>query len=231
MKRGFLLFLFSSVAIIVFFQGCSYKYAEVPLATNFDSSEQKKLQSAHHWKVISKDLADLVVAKIDKQMTLYINKSQSSVEFSEAMNKLLLSSLVDAGASVNVEKATTDAVVTIDIQQIEFSSDKIKPKRTFGIPTMLTAGVWALREIIMSADATTTVAASTAAGAIGLDAYNWYNSEYALGIVPYNEVLITISVSKNNQYVASLSNIYYISDEDSELYRNSRNGLKFKGDK
>lgn len=228
MSRG----LFSAfiVGSIILFSGCSYKYTEVPLATNFESSTQKKLQSAHHWGVVSYDIAEEVMRRIGEDTSLFVDKSQQQTEFSDAIYKLLKSSLVKKGATVSVDKADTDALVSIDIQKIRFHGGREKPSRTFGIPTMLTAGVWALREIFQTSDTTGIVATSTATLAIGTDAYNWYNSEYALGLVPCSEVLVSVSVSKDNIYIANFSNVYYISDDDSDLYKNGSNGLKMKGD-
>lgn len=37
--------------------GCAAPYTETPLATNFPTSKQPKLQAAAHWNVIANDVA------------------------------------------------------------------------------------------------------------------------------------------------------------------------------
>jgi hypothetical protein len=48
------------VAALLFlplFAGCATPYSEAPLATNFPTSKQQKLQAAAHWNVIAGDVA------------------------------------------------------------------------------------------------------------------------------------------------------------------------------
>lgn len=44
----------------IFLAGCTAPFTEAPVATNFEASEQRKLQSAQHWQVIAEDRKSVV---------------------------------------------------------------------------------------------------------------------------------------------------------------------------
>jgi len=222
--------LSSIIAIsLLLFSACSYKYTEAPLATNFKKSNQKKIQSASHWKVISKDLAKSVVEKVGLNQSVYISKTKNNMKFEKSMHKLFISALVNQGMKVSINKTSKDILINIDIETIKFTKNRAMLARNGGVLTLLTAGVWSLNGIYEASGGSAAAAAGGTITAVGVDAYNWYNSEYASGPTPQHEIIITVSAEKGNQYITNYNNIYYIADEDKKLYSNTSTTLKIKG--
>ncbi len=202
-------------AIVVIFAvaGCATPYSEAPVATNFPTSTQKKLQAASHWNVIAADvsghLTAVMATKLQSGQPLYVESTQAT-PFNRAIANQLISSLVSAGYVV--AKTSTGAVrVDVDTQVVEFSSGRSKSQYA-GLPTALTVGVWALA-------ATHPTGAGTATALIvGADAYNWFKSENASGEIPKTEIIINVSVSNADRYIARSTNVYYVTDTDKWLY-------------
>ena len=48
----------------LFLTACTTPYSEAPVATNFPSSKQHKLQAGAHWNVIANDAASTLVSSI-----------------------------------------------------------------------------------------------------------------------------------------------------------------------
>ncbi len=193
--------------------GCATPYSEAPVAINFPTSNQKKLQAASHWNVIAVDvsghLTETMAAKLQSGQPLYVESAQAT-PFNRAVVNQLISSLVSAGYVV--AKTSTGAVrVDVDTQVVEFSPGRSQSQYA-GLPTALTAGVWAL-----AATHPTGAGAATAL-IVGADAYSWFKSENASGETPKTEIIINVSVSNADRYLARSTNVYYVTDTDKQLY-------------
>jgi len=198
------------LAMIFLFNGCAYKYSEVPLATNFQTTKQTKFQSSHHWQVISKDLVKSLIQRIDLRNSIYIHPIKGNAPFKNSFYELFSSELIDYGAMVSVKKKKSDLEIHIDVKSIKFSKNRIKPKRTNGAYSLLTGGVFVLHNISNFYPLNVLFTAGA------LDIKDQINSEYTS--VPQHELIITISAEYKNLYVTKFSNIYYISDKDKNLY-------------
>jgi hypothetical protein len=193
--------------------GCATPYSEAPLATNFPTSTQKKLQAAAHWNVIARDVATAIASSLKGTDTrsLFVNQSSIKTPFERAFSNQLLSELVAAGFTV-LKTPDGASVVDIDTQAIRFSPNRPQYKYA-GLPTALATGVWALHEAEATAGAAAFVVVASA------DAYAWFRSEFATGETPQTEIVITTSVSNANRYLARSTNVYYVADSDEALYR------------
>ena len=206
------LFLLSSLVVI---SGCATPYSEAPIATNFKSSEQLKLQAASHWITITNNIADKLIQSLPQQKNqiLYvISKDNSS--FNESVRNELITSLVQHGYLVS--KIPTNALnVTIGTQVVKFSRDSYGPQFA-GVPTLLAAGAWSFSaaKVSVAGGATALVAAA--------DAYTRFGSKYAAGEIPKTEIIVNVSVSNNQYYIARSTTAYYVSDTDAALYAESR---------
>lgn len=190
--------------------GCAMPYSEAPLATNFPTTKQPKLQAASHWNVIANDVAKRMAARIEPKRVLYVNQSSTKTPFDRAFSTQLISALVAEGFVVN--KTAQGALnVDIDTQAVRFTANRPQYKHA-GTPTTLTAGVWALRQ------GEATGAAALAAAIVAADAYTWFRAEFATGETPQTEIIVTTSVSDSSRYVARDTNVYYVADSDSRLY-------------
>jgi len=218
-----------TISALLFFNACTHKYIESPVATNYKTSKQKKIQAASHWKIISENLAQSVIDEVGDKNSVYISKSNTDLKFEKTMHKLLITSLVNSGVNVSIKKTSKDIIIDIDVEAIKFSKNRAFLSRNAGLLTLLTAGVWSVNRIYEGSGGSAAAAAGGTVAAVGLDVYDWYNSEYSSGPVPQNEIIITVSAQKNNHYIANYNNIYYIADDDKQLYASSNTSFKLEG--
>jgi len=213
--------------------GCMTPYSEAPIPTNFPHTEQSKLQAAMHWESIVNHLAKTIVEQAGDKKTIYINEPTEKTKFNKALHTLLLSALVKHGVTVAKFSAAADINMDINTQVLKFTKDRAPFRNSFGLPTALAVGAWAMSGVAAANTATTTAGVATGAGVIGIDAYNWFESKYAAGEIPQNEIIVTVTASNNSVYFGSVSTIYYIADSDASLYASSTMGkvLKVTGDK
>lgn len=196
--------------------GCATPYAEAPVAANFPTTKQNKLQAGAHWKAIANDLAKTVSAKAGGAQSVYLNPPPKSA-FNQAFHSQLLTALVSQGVNVVKQASAADMAVDIDTQVVKFSADR--PQYTYvGAPTALTAGAWALHSVGPVAWSTGQVLGGVTAAAVTGDALSWFRSEFATGATPMNEIFVTVTVSDKNRYLARASNVYYVADSDQGLY-------------
>lgn len=191
--------------------GCATHFSEAPLATNFPTSKQAKLQAAAHWKVIAEDVAKQISARLKDKRPLFVNQPSVKTAFDRAFTNELISALVTEGFVV-LKNPAGALSVDVDTQAILFSPNRPQYKHA-GMATALTGGVWALHE------AEATAVAVLVATAASVDAFSWFRSEFATGNTPQMEIIVTASVSDANQYLARSTNIYYVADTDSRMYQ------------
>lgn len=201
------------------FSGCATPFSEAPMATNFANSEQVKLQAGAHWESIAKHLSKTVIEQMGTRKIVYINEPSEKSKFNIALHSLLLSSLVKEGITVAKFAAASDVTIDLKTHVIKFSKDRASGRNLVGVPTLLTAGVWALTGVGTANTARTTLGVSAGVTAVGLDAYNWFGSQYAAGEIPQHEIIVSVNVTDNAQYLSSVSNVYYIADSDASLYK------------
>ena len=202
--------LVAALACLQFVAGCATPYSEAPLATNFPTNRQPKLQAAAHWNVIAGDVAKQISAGLKDKRPLFVDQSSVRTVFDRAFTNDLISALVAGGHTVL--KSPTGALnVDVDTQTVRFSPNR--PQYNYaGVATALTTGVWALHQ------AHATAGAVLVAGVASADAYSWFRAEFATGETPQTEIIITTSVSDASQYLARSTSIYYVADTDSRMY-------------
>ena len=197
--------------------GCAARHSEVPLATNFPTTKQEKLQAASHWEVITADMAKELSASLPTPLagSLYVQATQDT-PFNRAVKDQLVTSLVRSGHTV---AKTPDGAIKVDVdtQVVEFSPNRSQNK-WIGVPTALVTGAWALRAVETKSGPNTTTAVGVTALAVGSDIYRWFKSEDASGPTPRTEIIVNVSVSDDQRYIARTTNVYYVTDTDRELY-------------
>lgn len=203
---------------------------EVPIATNFETSPQLKLQAAGHWKRVAYDAADGLAKSLRAggATTLFLRRSCETTEcapracettFNRIFHNEFLTALVDRGYQVSAVPTPNAAVVEIDVQAVSFSANRPQ-YRYAGEPVEIGPGVWALRD-------TSSLIDSQGATALRTEnlATNWYRTEFAGGATPRNEVVITVSaLSSARSYLARNTKVYYTSDADAAHYFCSASG-------
>lgn len=207
----------AAVAGALMIAGCAAPYSEAPLATNFPTTQQEKLQAAAHWEAISADMAKEVTGQLPSPLSgnLYVDAPQDSA-FTQAVKDQLITAMVRSGYPVATHPEGS-LKVEVDSQVVKFSNNRSQ-NRWIGYPTSLVAGAWAVRALSTKTSAQTTAAVTVTAGAVGLDVYNWFKSHSAFGLTPKTEVIVHVSVSDDNRYLARSTHVYYVADSDSALY-------------
>lgn len=203
------------LACMLVLAGCVTPYSEVPVAKTFPTTSQEKLQAAAHWGLITNDLSKKIQAnmssKVDKGQSLYVSANNAS-PFNQAVVAELISSLVADGYTV-VKKAENSVKIDVDTQVLEFSPDRLQARKV-GVPTAIATGLWASAEVgsITAAGVVTAVIA-------GGEALSYMNSDRASGATPKTEIIINVSASDANHYIAVTRGTYYVSDTDKGLYQ------------
>jgi hypothetical protein len=195
--------------------GCTTPYSEVPIAANFKTSSQAKLQAAGHWSLISEDLSkklqENMAQKVDKTNAIYIFATNYA-PFNQAVVDELISSLISNG--YNIVKRPNDAIkIDVNTQVLQFSPNRLQAK-SIGIPTLITTGLWTSAEI-----GSITGAGVATAAIAGSEALAYMNSDRASGPTPKTEIIVDITVSNEINYIAKSRGTYYVADTDTWLYQ------------
>jgi len=216
--------------------GCKTPYSPAPLATNFPTTKQEKLQAAAHWTAIASHMEQQLAAELKKSSPrppLYVASPANPTPFQLAINNQLISSLVSDGYVVSRTPAGA-LQISLDVQAITFAPNR-KQAPTVGMAIAIATGVWVLAERIGDPVGKLGRFAGAAGLGAGIDAYQWYGSEYASGPTPRTEIIITASVTDEHRYVARTSNTYYVADADRTLYGEAPSQLsqsfQVKGDR
>lgn len=207
------LLLSAAIAGALSMVGCTAKYSEVPIAKNFPATGQEKLQAAAHWDVVSAHIASKLIwnlgGKLDKNAGVYVS-SNKSTPFNRAIESELVFALLED--KYKVVKNPSNAInIQVTTEVVEFSEKRLQNKN-IGVPTALVAGVWALAAADATAGGVATAAVATADFSRGAFA------EFASGETPKTEIMITITASDKDQYIALTKGTYYVTDSDRWLY-------------
>ena len=197
--------------------GCATQYSETPLAGNFATTKQNKLQASSHWLLIADDVAKQIKAGTEKvEAPIYVTPpAQNSSKFTQVFYEQIITSLVNQGATVRRVHDRTVQVVDIDTQLLRFSTDRSQNRRFVSV-TALAAGIAALHGVNWSTS--TQAAVGGLAVTAGYDWLTWVDQEYAKGRTPAYELVVTTSLTRNAQYLARRTDAYYINDDDASLY-------------
>ena len=201
-----------ALAAGILLAGCASRYTPTPLAANFPTTKQAKLQAAHHWGVIADNIEKHIVAELPKspRRPVYLNEAKDPTPFQRALAAQLTTSLVNDGYVVSRTPAGS-LKVDMDVQAVTFTANRPQ-YRYYGEKAVLTGGVWLLSEIEAPA------LLDVAAGAGAWDAYDWFNAQFAPGATPRTEIIVTVSVSDQYRYLARNTSAYYVADSDRLLY-------------
>ncbi|CAN7265969.1 hypothetical protein [Massilia sp. LjRoot122] len=192
--------------------GCAVPYSPAPVATNFPSTQQAKLQAAAHWGVIARHMAGQLAPslKVNARRPLYVTSQQSSA-FAQGVSAHLVTALVNEGyAVVKVPDANT-LRIELDTQVVAFSGKR--PQYRFaGERTALVASAWVLTGIDHSVEWLVSAAVA------GQDAYAWFHAQFAPGATPKTEIIVNLSLADDARYYARSTSVYYTTDSDRALY-------------
>lgn len=208
------------VVLTLFTAGC----ARVPEPIPYDYSTQYKMQAAHHWDILAKDLANRINNELIRNDYLdtpvYVKTTcgddatpcaqGETPAFNENFRDLLITNLVGYGIPTGAVETEDAIVINYKVQTLYHSTDRLRSIKP-GVITALTAQVLVLRNFPFD------LAALAAAGSL-----DYANS--AVATKGKYEVIITTSMVTKQQYLFRSSDLYYINDRDFWHYQKSTGG-------
>lgn len=217
MKHRYALLIPIAVAVTVV--GCA---SPMPVAKNFELSQQKVARAVHHWDVVAGDVAGQTLQAIADRPQLqgrgiYVAPARSTA-FEVAFRSFMITNLVQSGATVSECKVGTptgagfsadgaDVVVRYDTQVVVHSGRgaDYQPPRL----TVLAAGVAVVREIFLGGE-------NVAGTLSGLALAEWWAGHLAKPT--RTELIVTTTVVENNRFVMRTKDVYYVPDGDVRLF-------------
>ncbi len=188
--------------------------SQVPVPAPYPLNTQMKMQALHHWDLLARDVAAHIADKIREQsrttpFSVYIVPG-ASTPFEKAFRELLTTRIVQSGIRV-APSPEEQLLLSTDVQMV-WHSRRIR-RTPPGVLHALSPGLYVSRALPISGSSR--AAASHAVGEAGLLAeagrYTWE--------LPRHEILINISLTLGNEYLARDSAIYYIDDPEWWHYR------------
>ena len=198
---------------VLFCLGLGACMSQVPVASTYPVNYQKKMQAAHHWDVLTADVAqrlydNLVASGLSRgrPIALSIQRPKYTSEFGIAFHNLLLTHLLERGFIMS-ESPTGGMPVSYDIQVVTHK-DRGFIRPTPGMFTTLAGSVLVIRDV-----ADHSSAAATMLGAAAVDVLSGFITD-----TPNSEIIVTTSVMCEDRYVSRVRDIYYVSDNNVEQY-------------
>lgn len=208
----------SYATLLILCLGLGACASQVPVATTYPVSFQRKMQAAEHWDILAADVANrlrdslLIGPNLSRQqpkysIALHVQPPQYNSEFGVAFHNLLITHLLEQGFLVSENPSDGCYEVTYGIQVVTHK-DRGFIRPTPGLFTALTGSVLVLR-----ATGDNNPATAAMLGAVGLDIATGYLTDN-----PNSEIIVTTSVMNGARYITRLRDIYYVSDNNVDQY-------------
>ena len=209
--------------LVFLFSGCAHPpYSEAPRPVNFKYSEQHKLQSASHWKLISEHFVSSLDTELKQRLgcaaacpDIYINPKgdvhHNPSPFSKMFSKYIREAFLKKGWRVLESNAPDAVMIDVETDLSRFEKEHYDGN-DFQFLTPVAPYIWFLAETGIHP----AIKVMGTAGAI--DYYRWKGTKNASGKVPKYELQVHVSGKRNGRYLAQKSAVYYIADVDAENY-------------
>lgn len=192
--------------------GCAQ--SPIPVSGNFDLTEQKKVRSAGHWQVLSRDAVRETLKMLDdagvvSNARLTVASPEKSTTFDRTFHELLTTELVRSGRRVTTS-GQNPLQLSYNAQIVIHNSHR--PHFIPGIHTMLAGGIFALyglRNYHLD---------TQALGLLGVTSAIDYAASVGSGGPTHTELVLTTTVSTPDQILTRKTNVYYLEDVDVTLF-------------
>lgn len=189
--------------------GCAM--SPLPQAENFQYTTQKKVRSAGHWALLSRDVVDQTLVSLTKagatpETALFVALPPNASPFDSAFREFLITELVQRGRRVQGSDA---GAMVVDYQARVIKHNSPRPNFVPGGFTMLTAGVFVLREL---------ASAGGVIGSFGLAGMVDAAGSANAGGPTSTELILSTTVTSAGRYVSRKTDVYYIEESDSSLF-------------
>lgn len=208
--------------ITLLFSSCS----RIPEPIGYEYSTQQKMQAAHHWNVLAKDLSNRINNELIRsdflETSVYVQETCGSdsepcnenetTTFNEGFRDLLITDLVNYGIPTSSAPDREAITIHYKVQTIHHTANRVRTLRP-GALTALTTFVSVIR------NAPKELIAISLAGVT-----DYANSTYVRN--EDMEIIITTSMVFRNKYFFRSSDIYYINSEDYHHYKENESKSK-----
>jgi len=215
-------YLYYLPLLLFFMSSCG----RIPEPVGYPYSKQEKMQAAHHWNILAKDLSNRINNELIRsdflETSVFVKETCGSdsapcekaktTEFDEGFRDLLITELVNYGIPTNAKPDREAITVNYKVQVVYYRANRFRTLQP-GLLTALTTAVAVLRNAPSEI-----IAISLAAGV------DYANS--ALAMSSNYEVIITTSMVFRQKYLFRSSDIYYINGADFYHYQKGRNSAK-----
>jgi hypothetical protein len=191
--------------------GCvSTNGVSVPIS--FPAASQYKIKSAAHWQLIAEDVAgqmkQSLMTQNQSQAIIYIEEPAQPTAFERSLLPMLRAGLLSQGLKVSA-RSQDAAVLKVQVSKVShFEGYRA------GTLTLLGGGLLVLREIVQH-HSSVSINAGGAVAAITADAVVTRNTA-----TPDLELILSVSVQKEGQYLATSNQVYYLFSKDLDVYQN-----------
>ncbi|WP_291915945.1 hypothetical protein [Limnohabitans sp.] len=184
----------------------------VSFPVSFPAASQYKLKSAAHWQLIAEDVAgqmkQSLMAQNHLQAAIYLEEPAQPTAFERSLLPMLRAGLLSQGLKVSV-RSQDAAVLKVQVSKVSHVAS-YRP----GTLTLLGGGLLVLREIVRH-HSPVLINAGGALAAITADVAMTRNNT-----PPDLELILSVSVQKEGQYLATSNQVYYLSSQDLDMYQN-----------
>ncbi|TAN45350.1 MAG: hypothetical protein EPN22_02925 [Nitrospirae bacterium] len=183
-----------------------------------DFSFQKKLQSARHWHILAQDAAEQIQSILNasnmQKQAMYVTPS-SDTSFGQGFHNMLVTSLVDRGVKSLTQPDKSALKITYEAQVVHHLANRNRLPKT-GLLALLAGEIAVFRNIKIHNTTHPVAQTAIGAGALagGAMVYDFLNED-----IPHTEIVLTISISKGNEYFIRKTDCYYINDSDHWHYK------------
>ncbi len=193
---------------------CSH--APIPVAENFELTSQRKVRSAGHWELMSRDIvtqtgARLAAAGVSKTTPLSVVMPANPTTFDRAFHDFLITQLVNDGYFVSTDPQAPATKLSYRTQVVRHNSPR--PHFIPGAATALTAGLYVAHGLAVHAST-----GEAMAGVLGFAALADLGASQFTGGPTAYELILTTMVEADNRYLVRTTDVYYLENADVSLF-------------
>ena len=182
----------------------------VSLPINFPAGSQYKLKSAAHWQLIAEDVAvqmkRALMAQDQLQTPIYLEEPAEPTPFERSLVPMLREGLLSQGLKVTA-RLQDAAALKVQVSKVSH----VESYRA-GTLTLLGGGLLVLRDAVVH-NSNMSINAGGALAAVMADvAMTHYRPS------PELELILSVNLQKEGQYLATSNQIYYLFSKDLDVY-------------
>lgn len=190
--------------------------SQVPVPAAYPLNTQPKMQAIHHWEVLAEDVVNrisdfLEVSVFETYYPIYV-AAGGTTPFEKAFYDLLITKMVEKGISVS--RSRNEAMVlSFDLHMVRHGKRIITTQK--GMYKSLAPGMYVKRQ---PPGKNTPASIYSAEMHVAESRINVESGTYTHHL-PNVEIMVTTSLTRNENYVVRDSSVYYINDSDWSNYK------------